>query len=308
MTINVNAPEYKSVLGLDSLYVAEVTQDNAAGYVAGTPEYLAPAAAASQEPSSATQIQWADDQPYDVQSSQGETKITLTVTGLPAKMLAWITGATFDDTTGRVFDNANPALAPYFALMFRSQKSNGKYRYYSYLKGKFSPPKEESATKSDKPEPKTVQLEFMAIKTIYKFDLGSFDDSIKRVWGDEDTDSFSATGWFAQVQTPVTTTPSALALSSSVPTDPGTNVVVSANLSLTFNNALVTAALGGIALYKVSDGTVVASAITLDTAKKVVTINPNASLSAGTAYLLIYAVTDVFGQTLQGAVNLTTAA
>jgi phi13 family phage major tail protein len=307
--LSINAGEYKSTIGLDNLYIAEVTSDDASAYVAGTPERLAPAANAVHEPSVTNQIQWADDQPYDVLSAQGETKITLTITGLPAEMLAWITGATFDDTTGRVFDNANPALAPYFALMFRSQKSNGSYRYYCYLKGKFSPPKEESATKTDKPDPKSTQVEFVAIKTVYEFSLGGgLTDSVKRVWGDEDTDAFVATGWFVQVQTPETTSVSALALSSSVPTDPGTNIVVSADLSLTFNNALVSAAVHGVALYLVSDGSLVAGTIVLDTAKKVITINPTASLTAGVAYLLTYAVTDIYGQTLRGAVNLATAA
>lgn len=307
MSINVNAGEYKTKIGLDSLYIAKVTQDDAAGYVAGTPEYLAPAAEATQAPNVSSETQYFDDQPFDVLKGRGETIINLTISGLPAEMQAKLIGGVFDSAKGLVQDDeSNP---PYFALGFRSLKSNFGYRYYWFQKGSFDAPNEDAATNKDKPDPKTIQMTFTALKTIYKFTLSDASvKSIKRLYGDTDTTSFSATGWFAQVQTPATTSVSALALSSSVPTDPGTNVVVSADLSLTFNNPLNAAAVNGVGLYLVSDGSLVASAITIDTAKKVITINPNASLTAGVAYLLTYAVTDIYGQSLRGAVNLTTAA
>ena len=303
--INANAGEYRSKIGLDSLYIAEVTLDDATGYTADTPEYLAPAAEASQEPSTATETQYADDQAYDVMTAQGETLINLTVTGMPSEMLAKIAGETFDAASGRVFDTGG-ATPPYFALMFRSKKSNGSYRYYSYLKGRFELPAEEAATESDKPGPKTIKLKFHAIKTIYPFDIGSENQPVKRVFGDSDTTNFSATGWFAQVQTPVVVAPSALALSSSSPADGASGVVVSVSPTLTFNNALVNGSVNMVVLTK-ADGTQAAAAVTLDTAKKVITVNPTVDMSASTTYLLTYAVEDIYGQTLSGVVNFATA-
>jgi phage major tail protein, phi13 family len=211
-----NTNEYKSRIGVDQVYIAEVTQDDAAAYAALTPEWLAPVAMVSQEPSGAVETQFADDQPYDVSQSEGPTKVTIEATGLPSEVLAKITGRKFDATTGRVYDNAG--VPPFFALSFRSMKSNGKYRYYQFLKGKFTMPKEESATKGEKPEPKTITLEYTALKTVHPFTVASgVSDTVKRVFGDEDTDAFSATGWFAQVQVPGSVVPAALALSSSVP-------------------------------------------------------------------------------------------
>lgn len=195
-----NAGEYKSKIGLDMLYVAEVTEDSADTYTAEAPAYFAPAAEASQEPTSSFEVQYADDQAFDVMSSEGETKIGLTVTNLDLAMLAKITGRVFDQVTGRLFDNGG--VAPYMALSFRSLKSNGNYRYYQYLKGVFAMPKEGVATKGEKPEPKTLELTFTAIRTVYKFDLGEVIDSVKRIIGDEDIDAFDATGWFEEVQTP----------------------------------------------------------------------------------------------------------
>lgn len=306
MPINANAGEYKSRIGLDSLYIAEVTQDDASAYAADTPEYLAPAAQASQEPSSSFEIQYADDQPYDVMTAEGETKISLSVTGIPLEMLAKITGKEFDATSGRMYDNGG--VAPYIALSFRSLKSNGSYRYYQYLKGKFDMPKEETATRAEAPDPKTMELIYTAIRTVHEFSLGGINDKVKRVVGDEDTTNFSGTGWFSQVQTPAASSPSALALSLADPADAANNVAVTKTCTLTFNNALANSAPNGVTLLKVSDGSVIAGAKSLDATKKIVSVDPTASLAASTAYLLVYAVTDIYGQTLNGAINFTTAA
>lgn len=198
--MTVNAGEYKSKIGLDSLYVASVTTDDATDYVAGTPAYLAPAAEASLAPTTSFEIQYADDQPYDVMTAEGDTKISLKVTNIDLAMLAAITGKVFDAAVGRMLDNGGSA--PYMALSFRSMKSNGEYRYYQYLKGKFDMPKEDISTKGEKPEPKILELTYTAIRTTYKFDLGAINDSVKRVVGDTDITAFDETGWFTSVQMP----------------------------------------------------------------------------------------------------------
>src|SRR5919108_948385 len=294
MPVSVNAAEHKSRVGLKNLYIAEVTQDDATAYVADTPEYLAPAAEATQAPTTNSSTQYADDQPYDQFNSEGETVVNLTVTALPPAMQAKILGRVFDAASGRVWDNPG-AVPPDIALSFQMLKSNGSYRYVQYLKGRFSSPNEDAATKTDPPDPKTTQVVFTAIPTIHEFDLGAIDAPVKRVFGDEDTDNFDGATWFSQVQTPVVVAPSALALSSSVPTDAATGVSVSANQTLTFNNALVSDAIYQVVLLLASDASVIAGAITLDATKKIVTINPTSNLSASTAYIIAYNVTDIYG-------------
>jgi len=301
MPINPNANEYRSVVGLDSLYVAEVTVDSAAAYTADTPEYLAPAAQASHKPSVSHEPQYADNQTFDVMSAEGETVIELDLTGVPNEMLAKISGETFDAGSGRVFDSGN-AEPPYFALMFRAEKSGGGHRYYSYLKGRFEKPAEEAATKADKVSPKTTKLIYHAIGTKYQFGLSK---SYKRVFGDTDTTSFSATGWFSQVQTPTSSAPSALALSSSDPTDGASGVAVNKTITLTFNNALVNAAINGV-IVSLADGTLKATTNSLDTTKKIMTVDPTTDLTGGSTYLVTIAVTDIYGQTLSSVVNFAT--
>jgi phi13 family phage major tail protein len=299
-----NSGEFKSSIGLDSLYVATVTADSTSAYTSGTPATLAPAAKASMKPSSSMETQYADDQAYDVMTSEGPTEIEVEVTGIDMAMLAAITGRVFDVASGRLWDNA--ANPPYYALGFRSLKSNGSYRYYWFPKGVFSMPEEEVETKGEKPKPATLKLKYTAIKTIYKWSLGSVTDGVKRVTGDTDATNFVATTWFSQVQVPGVVAPSALALSSSTPTDGATGISVSANQTLTFNNALSADAVYNVVIAKASDGVVPANSTTIDTARKVITIDPNSSLTGATPYIIAYAVTDIFGQHLAGIVNFTT--
>jgi phi13 family phage major tail protein len=300
-----NEGEYKSKVGLDSLYVAAVTADSASAYTAGSPTYLAPAAEASLEPTTSFEIQYADDQPYDVMTAEGDTKVKLVITGIDMATLAAITGRIYDAATGRMYDNGGSA--PYYALGFRSLKSNGSYRYFWFLKGKFDMPKEEIATKGEKPEPKTLELTFTAIRTTYKWTIGSVTDSHKRVMGDSDATGFSGTTWFSQVQVYGATSPSALALSSSTPADAATGVSVSANQTLTFNNALAANfQTEGVGIYTLTTMAAVAATLTIDTDKKVITINPDSNLTGATAYAITYYVKDIYNQTLKGAINFTT--
>lgn len=304
--MTVNANEYKSRVGLTSLYCATVTEDCSTAYSAGTPAYLAPVAEATLEPTTNIETQYADDTVFDVMTAEGETKITLTITNYDPATLATILGKAFDVTSGRMMDNN--ATPPYCALSFKSLKSSGTYRYYQYMKGRFESPTEEFSTKGETPEPKPVELTYTAIYTIYEWLLdGVTTDSIKRIVGDEDTTNFVATGWFTGVQTPGYVAPSALALSGSVPADGATAVSLTANQTLTFNNALDSNATYGVNLILASDGSTVAGAITIDAARKVVTINPTASLGDTLAYILAYNVTDIYGSHLSGAVNFESA-
>lgn len=200
-----NADEFKPTIGLDSLYIAEVTADTALAYTAGSPASLAPAAEAKAAPAVNIATIYADDQAYDTAIAEGQTEIELTITNIDAETLAAITGAVFDTAKGRAYDRAEPGQASNYALSFRSMKTNGAYRYYQYLKGRFTKPEENFVTLGDSPDPKTVVLKYTAIKTTHAFALDdpeTITDGVIRVIGDEDTTDFDATGWFTAVQEP----------------------------------------------------------------------------------------------------------
>jgi methionine-rich copper-binding protein CopC len=194
------------------------------------------------------------------------------------------------------------------AVGWRAEKSGKTYKYTWYLKIQFAAPEEGANTRADKLDPKTLKLTAKGLKTIHKFTLASGNvDGVKRVYGDTSNDNFSGDTWFAAVQTPGYSAPSALALSSSTPADAATGVSVSANLTLTFNNVLPTSAINRVAIFKASDGTLAPATVTIDSTRKILTLDPTSNLTASTAYILTYSMVDAYGQTLSGAVNFTTA-
>ena len=299
--------QQKSTVGLRDLYYAPVTQDDVDAYAAGTPAIFAPAVAASHKPKNSSKIQYADDGAFDTLTAEGETEIELETTNIPANIQAIVLGKVFDTATGRVFDNAGGAVAPDVALGFRTKKSNGSYKYFWYLKGKFSQPDEEQATQGESPEPKTLKIKFTAVKTTYQFDLGDINDGVKRVWGDEDDTDFDGDTWFDDVQVPVAGSPSAFTCTPD-PADGASGVSVSANIVLTFSNPLQSGMEDRILLTE-DDGTLKAVTRSINAARTVVTLDPTTNLSASTTYLVTLAgVKDVYGQALGDTVyDLTTA-
>jgi phi13 family phage major tail protein len=197
----IDSGEYKSKIGLDNLWYALVSVDDAANYTVGTPKYLAPAAEASQEPTQNSETQYADDQAYDVPARKARRRSRIGDQS-PADPLAELTGRRVLARPMACCDNG--AVAPYCALLFRSLKSNGSYRYYAFMKGKFDIPAEAAVTKGETPEPQILELTYRAIKTVFKWDLSALvNDGIKRMIGDDDADGFDGTTWFDAVPEPL---------------------------------------------------------------------------------------------------------
>ena len=300
--------EFKSVVGVDKVYTALVTRDDATAYTAETPEHFAPATELTGEPETAQETQYADNLPFEVMTSEGSTKITLTTTNIPIETLAKYLGKKFDSVSGRMFDQGGNATPPDAALSFRSMKSNGKYRYFQYLKGKFSVPSDEAATKEAKATPKPAKIVYTAINTVHEFDLGDVDSSVKRVVGDEDTTNFSGTTWYDQVQVPNITAPDAVALSTSVPAAGATGINKTADFTLTFNNAMDTSVVNSIALLDDTPA-LVTSAASLDATKKIVTVTHDALDGTTEHTIVISGAKDIYGQVLANTiVKFTTAA
>lgn len=98
---------------------------------------------------------------------------------------------------------------------------------------------------------------------------------------------------------------------TTVPLDTATDVVITDNLTATFNEDIKQQDIttNNFILLKASDGSIIAGAINYTLATKTVTFNPTASLDAGTAYIWTIArVRDLAGNTMSPvAINFTTA-
>lgn len=100
-------------------------------------------------------------------------------------------------------------------------------------------------------------------------------------------------------------TPTALALSSSVPVDEATGSSKTAPITLTFSNKILSEA---VSLMK-DDGTVVTVTKSFDTTGKILTVTPSSTLTGSTTYIVaLNGVMDIYGQTLAAdTVTFTTA-
>ena len=292
-------------IGLDKFHYAKLLTDTTTGVTYATPVLVSGIQEIGVKTNASIDTLYADDGPALNANSIGVQDLEIGMTSVDsATKVAWF-GHTVD-ANGVIHEKITdtPAVV---AVGFRSLKTNGKYRYVWYLKGQFSLSDESYKTKEDK-------TSFNTPKFSGKFLRRDFDQEY-RVWVDEDDATVPASvieNWFNAV--PVTTTsPDALTLAT-VPVDTATAVVISANLTATYNNVIQDNQLTDDYFYimKADDGTKIASAITIDTAKKVVTINPDANLAAATPYILVVSglVTDVYGQKLAAGttlVNFTTA-
>lgn len=297
--------QYDEFVGVDSLHTALIIEDSETNYIAETPEYFAPTAEIVNDTEVEIQPTYYDNVTANNYITEGATTVTMTVSGVPARKAAKYLGKHYDEASGRVLDTGDPN-PPDVALSFRYNKGKNGFRYYQYLKGKFSGGTEEAATKTSSVDIKTYQMTFSAVVTTKQWAIDGEMKGMKKIYADTVDEQFDATNWFNQVQTPDTSVaPAALSLMSSLPVDEAVGVAIGNDIVLTLSNKVLSQT---ITLF--TDAFVPAPVtITKDATGKILTISPNVDLSAATSYVLIITnVIDVHGQKLENEViGFTTA-
>jgi phi13 family phage major tail protein len=293
--------EYGELINLDNLHYAKVQTDSADTYQAGQNQYLAPAAEMKKEAKVDTTPRYYDGKAMFSSSSEASTDITLTVSGVPSRLAAELTGKPYDAVRGIMIDTGDVSNAPDCALSARAELGDGGYRYYQFLKGKFSLGAETAKTKEDKVTASTVDLTYTGLVTIHEFTMpDGKKKGAKGVQADTTDAAFAgANAWFSQVQTPETLgKPAALTMTSN-PANNATGVAADAAPALTFSNAISYDAISMIA----ADGALVDFTPSLDATGKIMTLTPAAALTAGASYTIVAAgVKDIYGQMLATAV------
>lgn len=199
--MTINNEEYQPIVGLEDLYYALVTKDDDTDYTAGTPKLLSWAAEASPDAASDMATDYFDNKPKVNAFARGPVKIALDISNLPLITLAEITGNIYDAVNGMIYEGEG--VPPDCALLFKSKKKNGNFKYYQYYKGNFDMPKESFKTAKDKVEFQHITLNFTAIFTTHKFTTAAGrSEALVRNVGDEDIGAFDGSDWFDQVTVP----------------------------------------------------------------------------------------------------------
>lgn len=187
-----------ALVGLDSVYVAQVTETDGVETYA-TPVKIAGAIDASISPSIDTQQVHSDDGVEEIITAFGSIEMSFTFSDIGSENYAILLGKT-KDSNGVVIDSAND-IAPDFALMFRSKKSNNEYRHIVLYKGKFNPIEQSFATQQGNADHQTQPLTATFVKR-------KSDGRVSmRVDSDDETVSESViSSWFTSVyESPVVT-------------------------------------------------------------------------------------------------------
>lgn len=296
------------ISGIKKVYFAPLTTDEAASLVYGTPQYLKAIQELGVKPKTNKEVLYAEDIMWDQSTTFDSADVSMRLASLTSAERATLLGQT-TAAAGGVYATQEDE-APYVALLYKATIRDG-FRYGVFYKGAFDLFDETMKSKEGKNAFSSPALAATFQPTIYENADG------KHIWEyhvdttDPNCPADIDDTWFAAVVVPgADTTPPTVTV---VPADAATEVVVSANIVWTFNEAIdttkVTAA--NFLLMAASDGTIIPGALTMDGTSKIVTLEPTSDLDASTEYIAICTtnVTDLAGNALAttSVVNFATA-
>lgn len=177
-------------VGLRDLHYAVLTSDDSTGVEYDTPKPIVGAINATITPTTNSATLYADDGAAETATALGEITVALNTKDLPSEVQADLLG--HEVNSEGVLIRKSTDVAPYVAIGFKSEKSNGKFRYVWLYKGKFQPSEQAYNTKTDTPEFQTPTINGTFVRR-------EFDDAWQAT-GDEDDDTFTGGDtWFDEV-------------------------------------------------------------------------------------------------------------
>ena len=178
------SPTVSSTIGLKNVVIAPLLTDTEAGHSYGDLQLLAGAIEASVTPDNADpDILYADDVEFDTLYADPNIDFKLKMADIPLLIQEMIFANKIDDNG--VLIRTSQDKPPYFAVGFKSEKSNGKYRFVWLYKVRAKPLTENFATKEgDTINRQNPEVEFTAIKRTH--------DARYQAVADEDENGFTA--------------------------------------------------------------------------------------------------------------------
>lgn len=192
--------------GIEGLVYAEVLKDNNVaneGYVTGTVKSLAGVAELSRSTESENEAHYYDNMPAIVVTSTSADEVTITTSAIPLDVLADITGQSFDNETGSFIEG--PRTVKYFALGYKTKKTNGDEVYVWRYKGTFNIPDSTHATENDGTDANGQEVVFTGISTTHVFTKTG--KGAKAINVDLGLDKANVSSFFNAVTTPDTLLP-----------------------------------------------------------------------------------------------------
>lgn len=159
--------EYRGVEGLVAAEVLTDDNDSGSGYTTGTVFAVAGVAEISKAVEQSSAAHYYDNMPAIVIDSVGSDTITINASAIPLEVQAKLTGQTYDDTLGAYIEG--DAVRPYFAIGYKTAKTDGSEVYVWRYKGKFQLGDETNTTRNDGTDANGQTLTFTGINTTHKW-------------------------------------------------------------------------------------------------------------------------------------------
>lgn len=161
------AHKASSTIGLKNMVIAPLTKDEEAGVTYGDIQKVAGSIEVTIDPEDADpDVQYADDIEYDVVYPDPELTFKTKLADVPLAVQKLIFGNRID-ANGVLLRGANDK-PPYFAVGFKSEKSDHTFRYVWLFKVRAQPMSEEYGTKEGTTiTRKTHEVQWTAIKRTY---------------------------------------------------------------------------------------------------------------------------------------------
>mgnify|MGYP003296235444 CR=1 FL=1 len=203
--------EYRGIEGL--VYAEVLIDDNETntasssetpnhGYVTGDVKPLAGVAELSRTTESSSEPHYYDNIPGIVINSTGSDEVSITTSAIDLEVLAEITGQTYDSATGAMIEG--PRNNKYFAIGYRTKKTNGDEVLVWRYKGQFNIPDATHTTENDGTDASGQEITFTGISTTHKFTKTG--KGAKALNVDTGKDLAVVTTFFDEVTTPDTLT------------------------------------------------------------------------------------------------------
>ena len=153
--------------GIEGLVYAELLTDTAEELTYGEVKPLCGVATLSRTTESSSEAHYYDNIPAVVIASTGADEVAIGVSAVPFDVLADITGQHYDETLGAFVEGERESK--YFAIGYKTAKTNGDEVYVWRYKGTFGIPDSEHNTQDDGTEATGQELTFTGINTTHKF-------------------------------------------------------------------------------------------------------------------------------------------
>lgn len=159
--------EYRGVEGLVAAEVLKDDNETDGGYVTDTPFPVAGVAEISRTTDSSSEAHYYDNIPAIVVSNVAADAVTISASAVPLDVLAKITGQTYDAATGALVEETRSVK--YFAIGYKTKKTNGDEMYVWRYKGTFAVPDQTNTTENDTTDANGQELIYTGVSTSHKF-------------------------------------------------------------------------------------------------------------------------------------------